>query len=61
METITNLLAKLRTNILILLRDNAATHQSVLVNDFLAKNSVTTLQHSTYIPELDPAEFYRLP
>ena len=53
------LLIKWRTNSWFLLHDNAAIHLSVLVNDFLTKNKVTTLQHTTFSPELDPAEFYR--
>ena len=33
------------TNSWFLLHDNAPTHRSVLVKDFLAKNNVTTLEH----------------
>jgi len=40
------------------LHDNAPAHQSVWVNDFLAKNHVTTLEHS---PHLAAAEFKLFP
>jgi hypothetical protein len=39
---------KWKTNGWYLLHDNAPAHRSVLVKDFLAKNNVTTLQHSPY-------------
>ena len=32
-----------------------------LVSDFLAKNSVTTLQHSSYSTDLDQTDFYLFP
>ena len=38
---------KWRTDSWFLLHDNAPAHRSVLVKDFLAKNSVTTSQHPT--------------
>jgi hypothetical protein len=41
-------LEKWRTNSWFLLQDNAPAHRSVLVNDFLAKNNVTTLEHPLY-------------
>ena len=40
------------------LYDNAPAHRSVWVNDFLAKNNVTTLDHS---PHLAAAEFKMFP
>jgi len=40
------------------LHDNAPTHRSILVKDFLAKNNVTTLEHPSYSPDLIPADFY---
>ena len=43
------------------IHDNAPAHQSVLVKGFLAKNNVTTLEHTPYSPELAPADFYLLP
>jgi len=36
---------KRRTNGWFLFHNNAPAHQSILVNDFLAKNNVTTLEH----------------
>jgi hypothetical protein len=49
---------KWRTNIWFLLHDNAPAHQSVLVKDFLAKSSVTTLEHLPHLSDLDPVNFY---
>jgi len=43
---------KWRTNILYLLHDNAPAHRSVLFKDLLTKNSVTTLEHPPYSPDL---------
>jgi hypothetical protein len=43
-------LEKWRTNSWFLLHDSAPAHRSVLVNDFLAKNNVTTLEHPLYSP-----------
>jgi len=40
-----NRLEKRRTNSWFLLRDNAPAHRSVLFNDFLTKNNVTTVDH----------------
>jgi hypothetical protein len=48
---------KLRTISWFLLYDNAPVHRSVLVKDFPAKNSVTTLEHPLYIPELATTNF----
>ena len=39
---------KLRTNSWCLLHDNSPSHWSVLVKNFLAKNTVTTLEHPLY-------------
>jgi hypothetical protein len=44
-----------------LLHDNAPTHRSVLVKDFLAKNNVKTLPHTPYSLNLAPADFYLFP
>jgi len=52
---------KWRTNSWFLLHDNAPAHRSVLVKDFLAKNSVSTLEHPTYYPDLAAADFYLSP
>ena len=52
---------KWRTNRWFLLHDNAPAHRSALVKDFLAKNSVTTLEHPTYYPDLAAADFYLFP
>jgi transposase len=52
---------KRRTNGWVLLHDNAPAHRSVLVKAFLAKNNVTTLEHTQNSPELTPADFYLFP
>jgi len=46
---------------LALLHDNAPGHRSVLVNNFLAKNNMITLEHPPYSPLLAPADFYLFP
>jgi hypothetical protein len=43
-------LEKWRTNSWFLLHYNAPAHRSFLVNDFLAKNNVATLEHPLYSP-----------
>jgi len=43
---------KWRTNSRLLLYDNAPAHRSLLVKDFLAKNTVITLEHSSYSSDL---------
>jgi hypothetical protein len=45
-----------RTNSLFLLHDNAPAHRSVSVNDFIAKNNVTSLKHLPYCPNLAAAD-----
>jgi len=50
-----------RTNSWFLLHDNAPAHRSVLVKDFLAKNNMTTLEHSPYAPHLASPDFYLFP
>jgi len=44
-----------------LLHDNAPTHLSVLVKEFLANNKVTTLEHPSYSPDLAAADVYLFP
>jgi len=51
---------KWRTNSWFFLHDNAPAQRSLLVKDFLAKNSVTTLEHPPYSPDLAPLDFYLL-
>jgi hypothetical protein len=38
--------------------ENAPTHLSVLVKDFLTKNNMTTLEYPQYIPDLTPLDIY---
>ena len=52
---------KCRINRWCLLHDNAPAHRSVLVKYFLAKNNVTTLEHSPHFPDLTPADSYLFP
>jgi hypothetical protein len=49
---------KWRTKNLFFLLDNALARRSVLVKDFLANNSVTTMRHNPYPPDLVLADFY---
>ena len=51
---------KCRTNSWFLRHDNAPAHRSVLVKDFLAKNSVTTLECPPFSPDLTPADLFYL-
>ena len=55
---------KWRTNSWFLLHDNAPAHRTVLVKDLLAKNYLTTLEHTSpppHPPNLAPADFYLFP
>ena len=52
---------KCRTNSRFLLHNNAPTHRSVLVRDFLAKNNITTLEHPSYARDLASADFNLFP
>jgi len=44
-----------------LLHDNAPSHRSRLVTEFLVKNHVIPLHHSPYSPDLAPCDFYLFP
>jgi hypothetical protein len=52
---------KWTTNNWFLLLDNAPAHRTGLVEDFLAKNNVTTLEHPPYSLDLAPADFLPVP
>ena len=41
-----------------LLHDNAPSHRSTLVTDFLTKNDILTINHSPYSPDMAPCDFY---
>ena len=41
--------------------DNAPSHSSFLVRDFLAKNATTILPQPPYSPDLAPADFFLFP
>ena len=45
----------------LLLHDNAPSHRSLLVKQYLAKHGVTTLEHPPYSPDLAPCDFYLFP
>ncbi|KAG5315511.1 MOS1T transposase, partial [Acromyrmex insinuator] len=38
--------------------DNAPSHRSTLVTDFLTKNHILTINHSPYSPDMAPCDFY---
>ena len=50
-----------RTSSWFLIHDNAPSHRSVLVKDFLVKYNVATLQFPSYAPALPSADFYLFP
>jgi len=52
---------KWRTNSGFHLHDNPPAHQSISVKGFLAKNNVTTMEHTPYSTDLAPADFYLFP
>ncbi|GBO13735.1 hypothetical protein AVEN_14207-1 [Araneus ventricosus] len=52
---------KWETNDWFLLHDNAPPHRALLVKKYLARHSVTTLEHPLYSPDLAPADFYLFP
>jgi len=52
---------KWKTSNWLLLHENAAAHRSVLVKDFLAKNSVTTLERTPHSPDLASADLFSVP
>ena len=52
---------KWRTNSWFLLEDNAPAYWLVVMNDFLAKNNVTTLEHLPYSPDLPAPDFNLFP
>jgi len=41
--------------------DNAPSHSSFLVRDFLAKHETTVLPQPPYFPDLAPADFFLFP
>ncbi|GBN95730.1 hypothetical protein AVEN_220804-1 [Araneus ventricosus] len=44
-----------------LLHDNAPPHRALVVEKYLARHSVTTLEHPPYSPDLAPADSYLFP
>ncbi|GBM26742.1 hypothetical protein AVEN_175895-1 [Araneus ventricosus] len=42
----------------LLLHDNAPPHHALIVKKYLARHSVTTMEHPPYSPDLAPADFY---
>jgi histone-lysine N-methyltransferase SETMAR len=45
----------------ILYHDNAPAHDALSVSEFLAKNSITKMDHPTYSPDLAPCDFRLFP
>jgi transposase len=41
--------------------DNAPSHRALLTREFLAHNSIITLPHPPYSPDLTPCEFFLFP
>ncbi|GBN44190.1 hypothetical protein AVEN_32140-1, partial [Araneus ventricosus] len=52
---------KWATNDWFLLHDNAPLHRALIVKKYLARHSVTTLEHPPYSPDLALADFYLFP
>ena len=52
---------KWRTNGWFLLHDNAPSHRSVLVKNFLAKEDMRIMEHPPYSTDLAAADFYLFP
>ena len=45
----------------ILLNDNAPAHDELRFREFLAKNSITKMDHPPYLPDLVPSDFWLFP
>ncbi|GBO02352.1 hypothetical protein AVEN_108878-1 [Araneus ventricosus] len=52
---------KWATNDWFLLHDNAPPHRALFVKKYLARHSVTTLEHPPCSPDLTPADFHLFP
>ena len=52
---------RLWTNKWILYHDNAPAHGVLRVCEFLAKNSITKMDHPPYLPDLGPCNFWLFP
>ncbi|GBO33455.1 Histone-lysine N-methyltransferase SETMAR [Araneus ventricosus] len=44
-----------------LLHDNTSPHRALIVKKYLARHSITTLEHPPYSPDLAPPDFYLFP
>jgi len=44
-----------------LFHDNAPSHNTTIVKQFLAQLKVTVLDHSSYSPDLEPADYFLFP
>ncbi|UYV82324.1 hypothetical protein LAZ67_21001715 [Cordylochernes scorpioides] len=44
-----------------LLHDNVPAHRAIIVQDYLAKHSVSVLPHPPYSPDIAPCDFFFLP
>ncbi|UYV61610.1 hypothetical protein LAZ67_1005533 [Cordylochernes scorpioides] len=44
-----------------LLHDNAPAHRAIIVQDYLAKHSVSVLPHPPYSPDITPCDFFFFP
>ena len=48
-------------NAWILHQDNAPSHTALVTCEFLAKNKITTMDHTSYSPDLAPCDFFLFP
>jgi histone-lysine N-methyltransferase SETMAR len=46
---------------MVLHHDNVPAHDVLRVREFLAKNSITTMDHPPYSPDLAPCDFWLFP
>lgn len=52
---------KYQTGKWMLLHDNAPSHTSIMVQQYLTQHGVTVLQHPPYSPDLAPADYFLFP
>ena len=45
----------------ILHHDNAPAHSALIVQEFLARNSISVLEYPPYLPDLAPCDFFLYP
>ena len=50
-----------KENSWILHHDNELSHKAIIVNEFLNKNSMNTIEHPPYSPDMTQADFFLFP